>query len=101
VSEQFVELYNGPAKDILGGIIDGARQNDFKYEFSDNSFITKNGGSGNNSYTGANNNSGTDDDGTFAERDILPPAKDVIRIEVGTRLTNNSFNFGAEVILKD
>jgi len=96
--EQFVELYNGTAKDVLGGVCLGFIKTDFLYEFSDNTTIRKNGTG--TSYTRDNTSRGQDRAGDQYEVDVLPPAKDVIRIEVGNEAFENS-QMGAEVILKD
>jgi len=99
--EAFVNLYNGTSKDVLGGTIHGSLgATDFLYEFADNQTITKNGGVGATSYTRDNFSGGEDDSGDFIDVGILPPAKNVIRIEVGMS-TLGTDNFGAEVLLLD
>jgi len=100
VDQSFVQLYNGGSKDVLGGVIVGTFGCDFLFEFSSNQTITKDSGVGGNLYFGTNNHAGSDNAGDNYEVTQLPPAKDVIRIEVG----NTNFGggtFGAEVILKD
>jgi hypothetical protein len=97
-SEAFETLYSGSAKDVLGGVISGRRANDFLYEFSDGSTIRK-GGPG-TAYSTENLNRNADANGDFQEIDFLPPAKDVVKIEVGTRILSNVL-LAAEVILKD
>jgi len=99
-SGSFVQLYNGTAKDVLGGNIQGDFLSDFLYEFSDSSTITKNTGVGATTYNGANGNIGKDKGGDNYEVDFLPPAKDVVRVEVGSKLFGGS-NLAAEIILKD
>jgi len=99
VSESFITLYNGTAKDVLGGILTGGSENDFLYTFSDNNTVAKN--SNGTTYTGFTNQSSgrTSIDGQY-EIDFLPPARDVIKIEVGGDIFADA-RFGAEVILKD
>jgi len=96
VDEAFDVLYNGSAKDMLGGIINGRNQNDFKYTFSDNSTITQNGSG---VYLETNRNVGTDSAGDEVEIEFLPPARDVIKIEVGCDLQGGAF--GAQALLRD
>jgi len=97
----FVTLFNGTAKDVLGGIILGGINNDFLYTFSDNTTLRQNGtGTAYSSAGGDNNNIGRDARGDQYEVSILPPARDVIKVDVGTTLFLN-FELGAEVLLKD
>jgi len=97
-NQAFVTLYDGSAKDVLGGIISGGQDNDFLYTFSNNSTLRKNGSG--TSYTPGNKSQQRDTAGDFLEVDFLPPAKDVTKIEVGT-IVFGDINLGAEVILKD
>jgi len=97
---QFVTLYSGTAKDVLGGVLTGSVENDFLYEFSDNTLLKKNGTG--TSYSGGNRSVARDNNDDVFEVDFLPPAKDVIRIEVGADLfVSGGARMGAEVILKD
>jgi len=95
---QFVTLFSGAAKDVLGGIINGDNNLDFLYTFSNNATLRK-GGSGTN-YSFSNQSGFNDSNGDIAEVDFLPPAKDVTKIDVGSNIRPSS-TFGAEVILKD
>jgi len=97
-SETFVTLYNGTAKDVIGGVVNGRANNNFLYEFSDNTTLRQNGSG--TTYSRGNFSRGEDRNGDPAEVTFLPPAKDVIRIEVGTNHTGAS-SMGAEVIFKD
>jgi len=93
----FVTLYNGSAKDVLGGVVGTAGEKiDFLYTFSDGSTLRKNGPG--TSFSGDHRSLFQDDGTDKQEVDILPPAKDVTKIEVGA---NSAGSFGAEVILKD
>jgi len=97
--ETFVTLYDGSAKDVLGGTILGAAGNaDFLYTFADSSTIHKNGTG--TTYTFGNISVGKDLAGDNFEVDFLPPALDVTKIEVGTNTFSNA-TLAAEVILKD
>jgi len=96
--QSFVTLYNGTAKDVLGGIITAGNRNDFLYTFSDNTTLHQNGTG--TTYTLDNESTAQDQDGTSYEVSILPPARDVIKIEVGTNIFNN-VAMGAKVLLKD
>jgi len=96
--QAFVTLYNGPAKDVLGGSVGGFNGTDFLYTFSDGSTLHKNGSG--TSYTFGTNSVMQDQAGDRLEIDFLPPAKDVTKIEVGVNKANNA-ELGAEVILKD
>jgi len=99
-NQSFVNLYSGSSKDVLGGVVFGGERLDWLYEFSDNTTITKNGGVGVTTYTFGNLNNFEDDSGDRNEADFMPPAKDVIRVEVAqTQITSRSM--AAEVILKD
>jgi len=98
VSESFITLYNGTAKDVLGGILTGGSENDFLYTFSDNTTLRKNGTG--TSYTTANRNRSEDNFGDQHEADFLPPAKDVVKIEVAS-VVFSDIRIGAEVIMKD
>jgi len=93
----FLTLYNGTAKDVLGGVVAGL-QADFLYTFSDSSTLRKNGSGTSPSVFFRSR--GTDADGTPYEVDFLPPAKDITKIEVAyNQFLNHSM--GAEVLLKD
>jgi len=98
IDETFVTLYNGTAKDVLCGSITGGNTMDFLYTFSDNTTLRLNGSG--TAFTRDNSNISTDDDGSKYEVTILPPARDVIKVEVGSDVFNG-IEFGAEVILKD
>jgi len=93
-----VTLYNGTAKDVLGGTSVFRSDGDFVYTFSDSTTLHKNGGG--TSYTRANKSIFNSEDGDLSEVDFLPPAKDVTKIEVGGK-ANGGEKFSAEVILKD
>jgi len=96
--DSFITLYDGTAKDVLGGTVAGGNATDFLYTFGDNSTLRKNG-SGTTLSSGVNNLF-ISRNGSQAEVDFLPPAKNVKKIEVG----GNNFSgsaIGAEVILKD
>jgi len=97
--ETFVTLYQGVPKDVLCGVISGRFKNDFLYTFDDNTTLKKNGTG--TTYTGGNKSTNVDRNGGFHEIDLLPPANNVTKIEVGTELFDAQENFGAEVILKD
>jgi len=94
----FVTLYNGSAKDVLGGIMSGQEGTDFLYTFSDGSTLRKNGTG--TSFSLSNFSFSFDESGNQIEIDFLPPAKDVTKIEVGNNVIPPG-EFGAEVILKD
>jgi len=96
--EAFVTLYDGTAKDVLGGIIGGSSENDFVYTFSDSSTLRKNGTG--TTYDRGNRSRAFDSDGNSKEFDIMPPAKSVTKIEVGSNIFQQA-TMGAEVILKD
>jgi hypothetical protein len=98
VDQGFETLYNGTAKDVLGGVVTGFSATDFLYEFSDNTTLRKNGTG--TSFTVDNESLNEDEAGDRSETDFLPPAKDVIRIDVGCN-NASSTSMGAEVILKD
>jgi len=97
-SNSFLTLYNGTAKDVVGGTIMGRQSNDFLYTFSDNSTIKRNGSG--TSYTVDNQTLAATDDGGQYSITNLPPALDVTKIEVGSDL-GGSARLTAEVILKD
>jgi len=97
-SFDFVELYNGPPKDVLGGVVQTFRTSDFLYEFSNNQTLTKNTGVGSTANVDGNQNNGKDENRDDSQIDFLPPALDVIRIEIGSEINQR---YGAEVILKD
>jgi len=95
----FVNLYNGSAKDVLGGITAGGARHDFLYEFSDSTTLRKNGTG--TTYTQDNLNLSSDVQGDdLGDIDFLPPALDVVKIDVGAQIEGSRL-LGAEVILKD
>jgi len=99
--QNFVVLYNGTAKDVLGGTINGDSNHDFLYEFADGTTLRKNGSG--TFYSFGNNNEAALRSGGFNSIysvDFLPPAKQVTKIEVGSKIRSDS-EFGAEVILRD
>jgi hypothetical protein len=102
-AEAFVTLFssNNP-KDVLGGSFSGDSGPDFLYEFDDGTTFTRVNGFGATSYTFS---SGRDCFSRNASGDIgftakLPPAKDIVRIEVGHNARSASA-LGAEVVLVD
>jgi len=97
--EVFTTLHSGTTKDVLGGTINGRRKIDFRYKFSDGSNITKNLGLGQTTYSESNASVGQNNNNVDYEIGILPPAKDVVLIEVG----HDGFGslLGAEVLLLD
>jgi len=95
----FDTLYSGSSKDVLGGVIVSGNETDFLYEFSDNSTLRKNGSGV--TYTNENRNTFENSNNGYAEADFLPPALDVIRIEVASQQFFGGEHYGAEVILKD
>jgi len=97
-SSEFVTLYNGAAKDVVGGIyLTGANPN-FLYTFSDGNTV-KLDGTG-TSYSFAPASRGNDGAGDAYAVCFLPPAKDVVKIEVGGFPAGDADN-GALAILKD
>jgi len=98
--QTFVTAYSGTAKDVLGGVIAGRNINDFVYEFSDGTTLTKNGGIGATTYTRTNGSLNADSEGDFQEIDFLPPARDVVRIEVANDNFDPDASMGVEVLLK-
>jgi hypothetical protein len=94
----FVTLFNGNPKDVLGGIIAGRNTNDFLYTFDDSSTVKRNGGG--STYTQGNGGNSIDGGGDRSEITFLPPAKNVVDIQVGTTHGANS-SLGASVMLKD
>jgi len=100
-NQSFVTLYDGTAKDVLGGtLVAGRSTGDFLYTFADNTTLRKNGGG--TSYTKGNRNDfrADADNDVFAEIDFLPPAKNVIKVEVAGS-QNSGSSIGAEIILRD
>jgi len=97
-TDSFRTLYSGSAKDVLGGTITAGFGIDFLYTFSDNSTLQKNSTGG--LFNSGNYNRAGDTSDDAAEVDFLPPALDVIQIEVGQD-GFSSATLGAEVILKD
>jgi hypothetical protein len=97
-AESFVNLYNGVAKDVLGGVVAGFRRCDFLYTFSNGTTLRKNGTG--TSYSKANPSNFAEENANDQEVDFLPPAKDVTKIDVGSSQFSSS-TLGAEVILRD
>jgi len=99
--EAFVTVYDGTAKDVLGGVV-GAAVNggDFLYTFSDDSTIRQNG-SGTTYSTNTINAFAIDSQSGKYDLMFLPPALDVKKIEVGANGADGTASFGARVILKD
>jgi len=95
----FLTIYNGPAVDILGGTVAvGDSQTDFLYTFADNSTVKKNGAG--TSYTGGNTTFiETKEGNDFLEVGILPPAKNVIKVEIGAFIAGNG-SLSGELIIK-
>jgi hypothetical protein len=94
----FFTLYNGTAKDVIGGIMSGHKTLDFIYTFQNGNTLRKNGSG--TSYNRAFESIGKDSSGDAYEVDFLPPALDVTKIEVAGD-DFGSTELGAEVILKD
>jgi len=88
----FLQLYDGSAKDVLGGILfAGYDAGQFIYTFSDNSTISK------ADVPNIGRDRPSNDE---MEIDFLPPALDVTKIEVKGNQFEGS-KLGAEVLLKD
>jgi hypothetical protein len=96
-AKNFKVLYNGTSKDVLAGVVTGT-QSDFLYTFDNNQTLRKSGTG--TSYTFDNGNSSADRQGIVSSVDVLPPALNVTKIEVGFRGLDSE-SMGAEVILKD
>jgi len=97
-SGSFVTLYNGSAKDVLGGSMAAGNGNDFLYTFANATTLKKNGTG--TTYTFDNATEARDQAGDNYSVSILPPAKNVVKVEVGSSLISNQ-DFGANVLLKD
>jgi len=97
-NKAFVNLYDGPAKDVLGGVVSAGAETDFLYTFADNSTLKKNGTG--TTYTATKQSQNRDGSGDLLEVDFLPPALDVQKIEVGSNQFSST-RMGAEVLLKD
>jgi hypothetical protein len=95
-SQSQTTLYDGVAKDVLGGTLGCRGGGNFVYTFDDNTTLNKNGsGTG---YALDNRSIFQEVGGNEQEVDFLPPAKNVKKITVGH---NGGELIGAEVILKD
>jgi len=99
--QSFVSLYNGTAKDVLCGFLHGAFDNDFLYEFSDGTTFTLNSGIGGTSYVKSNAHRVSHEDGSGGQDQLtlLPPAKDVVRIEIGTDIFDSARMAGQAYLL--
>jgi len=94
-TQQFVTLYSGSAKNVLGGIINGTANVDWMYTFSDGTTLRRNGSG--TSYSAAFSAVGrTAQNGELFQIAFLPPAKDVTKIEVANGLSGSG-RLGAEV----
>jgi hypothetical protein len=96
--ETLMVLYDGGAKDVLGGTMHAPVNLDFRYVFSDNTSLKKNGTG--TTYQFGNASGGKDGNDDQFETDFLPPAKQVKKIEIGGNFFGSG-SVGAEVILKD
>jgi len=94
LTETFVTLFDGNAKDVLGGTISGNRHTSFKYTFGNGSTIET-------APNDFDHGSEGEIDGKAFEVTILPPAKNVAKIEVKNQTVNAGDSFGAEVMLVD
>jgi hypothetical protein len=99
VDESFVTLHNGAAKDIVSGTVNAPLIIDYLYEFSGGTTFTRNGGFGTTTFTKTNPSLAQDQSSEQFSVVALPPAKDVVRIEVGADLGGGKI--GAEVLLQD
>jgi len=98
--QEFVQLYSGTASDVLGGVVTGRTAIDFLYEFSDGTTFTLQGGIGATTYTFNNDNFSIGSDSDSFSVDFLPPALDIVRIEVA-HFTSGTASLGGRVLLKD
>jgi len=98
--ETFVTVYNGPAVDVLGGTIASTDNTDFLYTFSDSTTLHKNGTGTSYTRGGEVNRNSFAAGAGVREIAFLPPAKDVIKIEVGGNNFGSGYTTGCEVILK-
>ena len=91
----FKQVYSGPARDVLMGTFGGQTSLDFLYEFSNNQTFTKNSGFGATTF---NFDFSIHEDGSNNSQEVapLPPAKDVIRIEIA----GDGADIGGSVLLK-
>jgi len=99
----FQTLYSGTAKDVLGGVVSGRAGCNFLYTFSDGSTLNKNA-PGTTNFGIGNDSRHRDKGGDSAEIDFLPPALNVVKIEVGNfdgSSNEGESAMGAEVLLKD
>jgi hypothetical protein len=92
----FVNLFSSTSgTTVLGGILNGNNKNDYLYEFSDGSTVQKNGSGG--TYNGTNQSAALDENADFHETTFLPPAEDVVRVDVATSFVSSNAAMGAEV----
>jgi len=97
--DTLVTLFDGVAKDVLGGTVTGGAVTTFEYTFADNTVLNKN--TGQTGYTQVFSSRTEIEGGSVFEVDFLPPAKDVTKVEVGHNRGGQFNQMGAEIILKD
>jgi hypothetical protein len=97
--DSLVTLFDGSAKDVLGGTVTGGSATTFEYTFADNTVLNKD--TGQSGYTQVFTSRTEIEGGSVFEVDFLPPAKDVTKIEVGHNRGGQNNEMGAEVLLKD
>jgi len=100
---EFHTVYNGSAKDVVAGNCYAAFSNNFLYTFSDSTTLKFRGTGtffeiGENAFGHDRSDAGDNFSGQY-QVTVLPPAKDVTKIEVGTSDFGEA-KIGAEVILK-
>jgi hypothetical protein len=95
--ESFIDLYNSSATDVIGGVV-YARRPDWQYTFSSGKTVNGIGGDGYDFPSPGHLGTDERDDSTSVS--LLPPATDVVRIEVGQELFSNH-TMGAHVYTLD
>jgi len=90
----FSTLYNGAAKDVLGGTIAGGPETEWIYYFSDGTQIRKDDDPFSQALS-------RDDNFDGFEVSFLPPAKSVTNIQVSHDSYTSNQRLGATAILKD
>jgi hypothetical protein len=96
-SSSFVTLFSGTDATVLGGTISGSAGNDFLYTFNNGSTVHLNGTG--TTYTISNRASAKDENGDQHEVTMLPPAKGVDQVDVGTRIFSSA-ELAAKLVVK-
>jgi hypothetical protein len=95
--KSFIDLFSGSSATVLGGSLRGQLRLDWSYTFSDGSQKNLHGGDAHDSVRAEGEDAADDQ----FRVNMLPPAKDVTRVQVGAKTDGGAHTFAANLLRLD